>query len=85
MIPKKDCEHGVYYNGICRNSRIAMWDNSIEQFRYYRNKFGFRSEMIEHFDDVRDKQVDGFIPIEKIETLSPEITGQARVDVGYFK
>lgn len=81
MIPKKDMVTGVYYKGICRNSYVALWDGT--KFIYLRNKFGYCMDTIEHFEDVKDKRTDGFIPIEEIPHLDSGTIRKIRFDVGY--
>lgn len=83
MIAKKDLEDCAYYKGYCRNARIALWDAKKDNFVYIRYSFGFYSDTIEHFEDVKDKGVDGFIPIEKIEKFNHEEIIELKKKVGY--
>ena len=65
-IPKSKLEDGSYYIGVCRNSRVAIWDSKEERFYYLRRKFGkIFSEPICHPED--DDGYDLFIPYKKIE------------------
>lgn len=81
MIPKKDMVAGTYYKGFCRNSYVALWDG--KKFIYLRNKFGYYMDTIEHFEDVKDRGTDGFVPIEVIEYFDSGTLRKVRADVGY--
>jgi hypothetical protein len=83
MIPKNEMEDGVYYKGTCRNAKIAVWNDVDKLFYHLRWKFGYRMDTIEHFEDVKDKGMDGFIPLEKIEDLDWQVIRQAKIDNGY--
>jgi hypothetical protein len=66
MIEKHKLIKGTYYIGTCRNTNIAMWDG---------NKFIFINycftqpyvETVNYYGDVKDQNIDGFIPIKDIE------------------
>lgn len=81
MIPKKDMVTGTYYKGFCRNTYVALWDG--KQFIHIRNKFGYFVETIEHFEDVKDKGIDGFVPVEIIDYLDSGTLRKIRFDIGY--
>ena len=81
MIPKKDMVAGTYYKGFCRNSCVALWDGT--KFIYLRNKFGYYMDTIEHFEDVKDKGTDGFVPIEVVELIDSGTERKVRFDIGY--
>ena len=83
MIPKDQMINGMWYNGICRNANFAMWDGQLGKFRHLRNKFGWFMEEIEHFDDVKEGRLDGFIPVEEVNPIDYKILHQIRNDVGY--
>ena len=80
MIPKNEMRVGDY-KGFCRNSSVAYWNGST--FQYMRCKFGdWFIEEIEHFEDVKNKGTDGFIPIEAIEIDYSEMH-ELKKEVGY--
>lgn len=81
MIPKAEMVAGTYYKGFCRNTYVALWDGN--KFIYLRNKFGYYMDTIEHFEDVKDKGTDGFVPVELIEVLDSGTQRKVRFDVGY--
>ena len=62
-IKKENIEEG-WYVGFCRNANEAFWDGN--KFLYLRYKFGWVWDTIDHFDDVKNKRIDGFVPIEKL-------------------
>ncbi len=66
-IKKKDLIHGAYYRGYCRNSSIARWNATNNEFYYIRSKFG--SNYIESLSGPEDEKsgMDYFMPEEKIE------------------
>lgn len=81
MIPKAEMKPGTYYKGFCRNTYVALWDG--KHFIYLRNKFGFYMDTIEHFEDVKDRGVDGFVPIEEIQHIDSGTQRKVRFDIGY--
>ena len=82
MIPKAEMKQG-WYNGICRNNHMAYWDEKDEMFYYIRYSFGFYMDKIEHFEDVKEKRLDGFIPIERVERIDFDRIKQIKEEVGY--
>jgi hypothetical protein len=66
MIQKSKLTKGVYYVGTCRNTNVAMWNG--EEFIFI-NYFFIHAyiENIKYYGDVKDINVDGFIPIKEIE------------------
>lgn len=82
MIPKSEMKQG-WYNGICRNNHMAYWDEKDSMFYYIRYSFGFYMDKIEHFDDVKDKRLDGFVPVEKIERLDFSELQELKNSIGY--
>ena len=82
MIPKSEMKQG-WYNGICRNNHMAYWDEKDGMFYYIRYSFGFYMDKIEHFDDVKDKRLDGFVPIEKIERFDYAELQELKNSIGY--
>jgi hypothetical protein len=82
MIPKSEMKHG-WYNGICRNNHMAYWDEKDQIFYYLRYSFGFYMDKIEHFEDVKEKGFDGFIPIEKVERFHHEDLRELKNSIGY--
>ena len=53
-IAKVDLEHGLYYNGSCRNASVARWDSHKQRFVHWRTKFGhkFLEEICHPEDDT---------------------------------
>ena len=82
IIPKSEMRHG-WYNGICRNNHMAYWDEKDQVFYYIRYSFGFYMDKIEHFEDVKEKRLDGFIPIEKIERFDHADLQELKNLIGY--
>lgn len=82
MIPKKEMKQG-WYNGHCRNNHMAYWDEKDQMFYYIRYSFNFYMDKIEHFEDVKDKRQDGFIPIERIERINWVDINRIKEEVGY--
>ena len=80
MIPKDKMEIG-WYKGFCRNNYMAFWDG--EKFQYLRYKFGYRLDTIEHFEDVKENRGDGFVPVERIERMTPEEQWNEKNEIGY--
>jgi hypothetical protein len=48
-----------------------------------RYKFGFQLDTIEHFEDVKDKGFDGFVPVEKIERIPIDKQWEVKDEIGY--
>jgi len=64
-IEKENLEDSCYYLGICRNSRVAQWNEKENCFYYIRRKFDATFiEKINHPED--DDGYDLFIPYQKI-------------------
>ncbi len=83
-LTKIEMEDGQWYQGICRNAQIAMWDKNLDKFRHLRNKFGqWFMEEIEHFDDVKEVRLDGFIPVKKVIKIDGGELARIRREVGY--
>jgi len=82
MIPKTEMKQG-WYNGICRNNHMAYWDEKDGMFYYIRYSFGFYMDKIEHFEDVKEKRLDGFVPIEKIERFDFKELQELKTEIGY--
>lgn len=82
-LTKTEMKDGEWYQGICRNAQIAMWDTKLDKFRHLRNKFQWFMETIEHFDDVKEKRADGFIPVKEIEKIDYTELMRIRREVGY--
>lgn len=82
-IPKTEMIDGEWYQGICRNAQIAMWDKDLGKFRHLRHKFGWFMEEIEHFDDVKEVRLDGFIPVKLVEKVDYGELIRIRREVGY--
>jgi hypothetical protein len=68
MIPKKDLIGGEYYNGHrWRGKHVAMWDAEKKMFLTINYTMGgFYVEELNHFEDVAETRIDGFIPFEII-------------------
>lgn len=81
MIPKNKMEIGCWYKGFCRNNYVALWDG--EKFQYIRYKFGYFLDTIEHFEDVKETKMDGFVPIEKVERVTNEEQWKVKDEIGY--
>jgi hypothetical protein len=61
-IPKKDLIHGQVYIGNHRNGTIAMWNQDLNKFEYWRTKCGSRfTDTCNHFED--DDGFALFVPI----------------------
>lgn len=82
MIPKSQMKEG-WYNGHCRNAHMAYWDASTQMFFYLRYSFSFYMDKIEHFEDVKEKRQDGFIPIERVERINWVDVNRIKEEVGY--
>jgi len=82
MIPKSEMKQG-WYNGHCRNSHMAYWDMKEQVFYHISYSFNFYMDKIEHFEDVKDKRLDGFIPIERIERINWVDVHRIKEEVGY--
>ena len=68
MIPKEKMEDCVYYTGHrWRGQHVAMWDANKGVFLCINFTMGnFFLEELNHFEDVADTRIDGFIPFERI-------------------
>lgn len=65
MIKKQELANGEYYLGVSRRTQIAQWYNG--KFIYIDKNFGIPYiESIDHYDDVKNGNSDGFIPNEQI-------------------
>jgi hypothetical protein len=82
MIPKNEMKAG-WYRGFCRNNYMAYWDDKEQNFVYIRFAFQFYTDRIEHFEDVKDIGLDGFVPIERIERLEPDEKWKIKAEIGY--
>lgn len=82
MIPKNEMKEG-WYKGFCRNNYMAYWDDKEQHFVYIRYAFGFYMDTIEHFEDVKEKRLDGFVPVERIEKLAPDEQWRIKDEIGY--
>jgi hypothetical protein len=71
MIPKKDLKDGGYYNGHrWRGKHVAMWDADNKIFLTINFTMGnFFLEELQHFEDVAETRIDGFIPFIEIEKV----------------
>jgi hypothetical protein len=72
MIAKKDLIGGVYYNGHrWRGKHVAMWDAEKEAFLTINYTMGnFFLEELQHYEDVAETRIDGFIPFIEIEKFT---------------
>jgi len=72
MIPKADLKDGVYYNGHrWRGKHVAMWDGDKKVFLTINFTMGqFFLEELNHYEDVVDTRIDGFIPFIEIEKFT---------------
>lgn len=72
MIPKTDLKGGVYYNGHrWRGKHVAMWDAEKEAFLTINYTMGnFFLEELQHYEDVAETRIDGFIPFIEIEKFT---------------
>ena len=82
MIPKSQMKEG-WYNGHCRNSHMAYWNSKEQIFYHISYSFNFYMDKIEHFEDVKDKRQDGFIPIERVERINWVDVNRIKEEVGY--
>lgn len=72
MIKKSDLEHGRYYRGKCRNSKIAVWSGTQGKFWYMRTKWSATfPEKINHPED--DNGFDLFVPTELATPTEAEV------------
>lgn len=71
MIPKKDMKDCQYYNGHrWRGQHVAMWDAKKGVFLTINFTMGnFFLEELQHFEDVAETRIDGFIPFEEIKKV----------------
>lgn len=84
MIAKTEMNDGFYYKGICRGTFIAKWDAKHNQFVHINYSMGaYFLDKIPHFEDVKETRQDGFIPVEVIENLTPEVYRKERDENGY--
>ena len=72
MIPTKDLKDGVYYNGHrWRGKHVAMWDADKKVFLTINFTMrNFFLEELQHFEDVAETRIDGFIPFFEIEKFT---------------
>ena len=72
MIPKKDLKDGTYYNGHrWRGKHVAMWNADKKVFLTINFTMGnFFLEELQHFEDVAETRIDGFIPFIEIEKFT---------------
>lgn len=72
MIPKDDLKDGAYYNGHrWRGKHVAMWDADKKVFLTINYTMGnFFLEELQHFEDVAETRIDGFIPFIQIEKFT---------------
>jgi hypothetical protein len=82
MIPKNEMREG-WYRGFCRNTYVAYWDERKGHFIHISYSFGPYIDTIEHFEDVKDKGFDGFVPVKRIESLTPEEKWKIKDEIGY--
>ena len=82
MIPKSEMKEG-WYNGHCRNSHMAYWNSKEQIFYHISYSFNFYMDKIEHFEDVKEKRQDGFIPIERVERINWVDVNRIKEEVGY--
>ena len=72
-VQKKDLKDGAYYEGTCRNARVARWNAKLNRFFYTRSKFGSKfTEGINCPED--DNGFDLFFPYKEVvpdETIPP--------------
>jgi len=65
IIPKEHLEHGIYYEGTCRNATIARWNDKEEVFYHWRYKYGYYIETIKCPED--EDHYDVFIAKTRLE------------------
>jgi hypothetical protein len=72
MIPKAELKDGVYYNGHrWRGKHVAMWDGDKKVFLTINFTMGqFFLEELQHYEDVAETRIDGFIPFIEIEKFT---------------
>lgn len=72
MIPKAELKDGAYYNGHrWRGKHVAMWDADKKVFLTINFTMGqFFLEELNHFEDVAETRIDGFIPFIEIEKFT---------------
>ena len=66
MIEKHKLIKSAYYTGTCRNTNIAMWNGNKFIFinHYFTDPY---VESVDYYGDVKDQNIDGFIPIKCID------------------
>jgi hypothetical protein len=71
MVAKKDLIGGEYYNGHrWRGKHVAMWDAEKKVFLTLNYTMGnFYVEELQHFEDVAETRIDGFIPFKQIKKI----------------
>lgn len=71
MIRKKDMKDCQYYNGHrWRGQHVAMWDEKKGLFLTINFTMGnFFLEELQHFEDVAETRIDGFIPFDEIKKV----------------
>lgn len=82
MIPKNEMKQG-WYKGFCRNNYMAYWDEKEQLFYYLTFAFTYHKDTIEHFEDVKDKGLDGFVPVERIEPINLDEKWKIKDEIGY--
>ncbi len=64
-VARKNLTHGAYYEGKCRNAKIARWNAELGLFFYNRTKFSrIFVESIKHPED--ESPFDLFWPAKEI-------------------
>jgi hypothetical protein len=68
-IKKEDLEDYTYYQGLrFRGHGIAQWDKKLDRFIIIAYEWGVPViEKLEHFADVVESRLDGFVPIEELD------------------
>lgn len=72
MIPKKDLKDGIFYNGHrWRGKHVAMWNDDKKVFLTINFTVGnFFLEELQHYEDVIESRIDGFIPFKEIKKMN---------------
>jgi hypothetical protein len=66
IIARTDLVHGMYYEGHCRNAKVARWNGERGAFIHWRTKFGSTFlEGIKHPDD--EQHFDVFLPFRQLD------------------
>lgn len=82
MIQKENLKIGGWYLGTCRNSQIALWDG--KEFQHLTQEFNvWVRDSINHYSDVVNDNLDGFIPISEVKLPPYEVIAEEKSKSDY--